>query len=1168
MLLGRITAACLLLATPASAERILVFSKTAGFRHASIPDGVRAVKEIGAANGIDVDATEDAGVFTDANLGQYDGVVFLNTTGDVLNPAQEAAFERFIRDGKGFVGIHSATDTEYEWPWYQALVGAAFGSHPRVQKADIIVEDRTHPSTRHLPPRWQRVDEWYDFRASPTGRVHVLMRLDESTYEGGRMGQDHPVAWCHEYDGGRAWYTAGGHTSEAFLEPDFRQHIAGGLAWVLGREDAAVSATIDRYYDVVTLDDEVTDPMELAIARDGRVFFVERAGVVKVWKPDTKRTVTAGFLDVFDELEDGLLGIALDPDFDRNGWIYLYYSPRGAEPENVLARFTVVGDQIDAESEVVMLRIPTQRDECCHSGGSITFDQQGNLYLSTGDNTSPFASDGYAPIDERPGRMPFDAQKSSANTRDLRGKILRITPQPDGTYRIPSGNLFTDEERGRPEIYIMGCRNPFRIAIDPKTGALCWGDVGPDAGAPRAGRGPAGYDEVNRATGPGNYGWPYVIADNRPYTDYDFATNESAAAPYDVSAPVNESPNGTGAINLPPAQPAWIWYGYDPSAEFPWIGDGERCAMGGPTYRPALLPGPRSPHALPDAFDGKLFLYEWSRDWIKAITVGEDGSVARVEPFLSTETLRRPMDLEIGPDGRMYLIEWGTGFGGANRNSAIRRIDYYQDGRLPPLAQLDAQPTSGPVGLEVAFSAAGSENRSHSGTLSYAWDFDGNGTVDARGPGATHRYPTAGDYVATLTVSGGYGLATTRTVRITVGNTAPGVRIDWPPNGAVAGFGDEIDYVVSASDPEDGPAIRERVEVQTALGHDTHAHPLERYDGHSGSFHTLRDAGHEPDADLFSVLAASVTDDGGRGVSRLTGRDEVILQPRRKQAEHAAEIDEVRIEKTSDTEGGGSCAVFERDGAAIAIDPMHFAGIDAIRARIATGGAGGTLELRAQSRDGELLGTIDATGDAGVALSKGPQQIRIEYFESGGGAGLILRMTGGGMKREVVPAPLFGDGLSYAFYDLDGATFHGSLDRIPDFTHLEPYAIVKRPDINIPSTNGPFADSGRSERVGAIITGTIDLPADGRYEFHLESDDGSRLYVNDELIVDNDGTHAMIERSSAAGWREVTTDVVRPDDTFRLWLVFRAASEGATLRLNWVEFAGPAATGSAPAALR
>ncbi len=216
--------------------RILVFSKTAAFRHASIPDGIRAVTELGAGRWT-VDVTEDASAFTTANLKNYRAVVFLSTTGDVLDATQQKAFEDYIHSGGAWVGVHAATDTEYEWPWYGTLAGAWFAGHPAVnQEATVIVEDRTHRSTRMLPAEWKRLDEWYAFRTNPRSNVHVLASLDEKSYDPGKasMGGDHPTMWCHEFEGGRAWYTAGGHTKESYTEPLFRQNLREGIEWAAG----------------------------------------------------------------------------------------------------------------------------------------------------------------------------------------------------------------------------------------------------------------------------------------------------------------------------------------------------------------------------------------------------------------------------------------------------------------------------------------------------------------------------------------------------------------------------------------------------------------------------------------------------------------------------------------------------------------------------------------------------------------------------------------------------------------------------------------------------------------------------------------------------------------------------------------------------------------------
>ena len=228
---------------PERRGRILIFSKTAGFRHDSIPDGIAALRELLSAR-YDIDASEDSAVFTQENLARYKAVVFLSTTGDILNEAQQRAFESFIRRGGGFAGVHAAADTEHTWPWYGQLVGAYFKTHPEVQESLVRVEDRTHPSTFMLPSEWRRTDEWYVYTSNPRSRVRVLASLDATTIKGVSMGDDHPIAWFHVFEGGRSWYTGGGHTKESFKEPLFRAHLEGGILWAAG--DAEIAAAPER----------------------------------------------------------------------------------------------------------------------------------------------------------------------------------------------------------------------------------------------------------------------------------------------------------------------------------------------------------------------------------------------------------------------------------------------------------------------------------------------------------------------------------------------------------------------------------------------------------------------------------------------------------------------------------------------------------------------------------------------------------------------------------------------------------------------------------------------------------------------------------------------------------------------------------------------------------
>ncbi|WP_440901668.1 ThuA domain-containing protein, partial [Actinosynnema sp.] len=423
------------LAPPAVGEGrfdVLVFSKTAGFRHGSIPSGIAAIERLGEEHDFSVTSTEDAAIFTEAGLAPFETVVFLSTTGDVLNDAQQTAFEAYIGNGGGFAGVHSASDTEYGWEFYGDLVGAYFTSHPQNQTARVLVEDPAHPSTEGLPQSWTRFDEWYNFDRNPRNDVHVLASLDETSYNpgNGAMGDDHPIAWCQEMpDGGRSWYTAMGHTNESFVEAEFLDHLLGGIETTAGVRAHDCAATASSSFEKVALDENTSNPMELEVADDGRVFYIERNGEVRVIERNGQvRTVLT--LNVTTVQEFGLLGIALDPDFSDNGWVYLYWSPTGSSVDKV-SRFTMGTTSIDPASERVVLEVPVQRAQCCHAGGALAFDTQGNLFIATGDNVNPFESQGYTPIDERPNRAAYDAQGTSGNTNDLRGKVLRITPQDD-----------------------------------------------------------------------------------------------------------------------------------------------------------------------------------------------------------------------------------------------------------------------------------------------------------------------------------------------------------------------------------------------------------------------------------------------------------------------------------------------------------------------------------------------------------------------------------------------------------------------------------------------------------------------------------------------------------------------------------------------------------------
>jgi cytochrome c len=331
---------------------------------------------------------------------------------------------------------------------------------------------------------------------------------------------------------------------------------------------------------------------------------------------------------------------------------------------------------LDVASEKVLIHFRTDRKVANHAGGDLNFDTHGNLYASTGDNTFITENESFAPIDERPGREYWDAQRTSANTMDLRGKILRIHPEPDGSYTIPKGNLFPkDGSKGRPEIYVMGVRNPFRFSIDSKNGWVYWGDVGPDAREAKPERGPVGFDEFNQARKAGNFGWPQLVGDNKPYRRYDFGSKQSGEL-FDAQHPVNSSPHNTGGRELPPAQPAFIWYPYTPTSRFPEMGSGARAAMAGPVYH--FDKKLKSDCKLPKEYDDALLIFDWERSLINTVRFDQQGDLKRLEPFLPGMKFKRPICIKLGPEGALYVIEWGSNWYN-NKDAQLVRVEYRQE---------------------------------------------------------------------------------------------------------------------------------------------------------------------------------------------------------------------------------------------------------------------------------------------------------------------------------------------------------------------------------------------------------------------------------------------------------------------------------------------------------
>lgn len=806
------------------AAKILVFSKTTGYQHKSIPEGIKAIQKLGFENGFMVDTTKNAGLFTDENLKSYSAIVFLSTTGNVLNSTQEAAFERYIQAGGGFVGIHAAADTEYDWGWYTKLVGAQFLSHPRgTPEASFIVKDKDFIANKHLKDNvWHRTDELYNYKKI-NPNVNIILTLDESSYEGGENGDFHPIAWYHDYDGGRAFYTGGGHTNESFEETDFIKHILGGIQYAIGKNEnldySKVTSQMppdpDRFSKVTLKEGVFFEPTEMTVLPNNDVLIAERRGGIKLYKESTNQFMEVATLDVYHKTlntpgvnaEEGLMGLQKDPNYATNNWIYVYYSPTGDAWVNRLSRFKFKDDVFDMASEQVILDVNTDREICCHTGGSIAFDANGLLYLSTGDNTTPFneknvkyVNNGFAPLNDLPGHEQYDARRSSGNTNDLRGKILRIKVNDDGAYSIPEGNLFAEgTKKTRPEIYTMGHRNPYRISVDPKKGYLYWGEVGPDATNDEIKtRGPRGYDELGQAQKAGNFGWPLFIADNKPYVDYDYETGKSSIA-FNPKNPINDSKNNTGLITLPEAMPAFVYYPYSKFNDFPQLGSGGRNAMAGPTYYSDMYP---NGGGLPKYYDGKVFVYDWMRGWMMAVSNFEDGTFNKMEPFAPHVKINSAIDMELGPNGKLYILEYGSGWFTQNLDSSLVYITYEAGNRPPVIENAEVDKNSGAVPLTIKAKAEAYDRDGD--TVVFIWDLGNGETKETTEHQITYTYTDIGEYNISLEVKDDKGRETrTNLSSIVAGNSKPVVTIDLiGGNTSTFASGTPLKYKVTVTDPD------------------------------------------------------------------------------------------------------------------------------------------------------------------------------------------------------------------------------------------------------------------------------------------------------------------------------------------------------------------------------
>ncbi|MEO9326257.1 PKD domain-containing protein [Nocardioides sp. C4-1] len=813
--------------------------------------------------------------------------------------------------------------------------------------------------------------------------------------------------------------------------------------------------------------------MELTVAPDGRVFFITRAGDIQMYDPadgSIEIIMLAAQLDVWSGLEDGGLGITLDPDFATNNHIYVYYAPQPKSLNaNRLSRLTLEENaqtgavSISKASEKVILHVGTQRNICCHSAGSLQFDGEGVLHLTTGDNTSSSDNGGFSPHDERPGRNDYDAQDSAGNTNDLRGKMLRIIPRADDlgdenppesstgmSYDIPDGNLFgeggkyptakyptADAAKTRPEIYVMGLRNPYRLGTDPESDAVYWGEVGPDSRSNDPGRGPRHQEEFNRTTEAMNGGWPYCggeVGDDLTkqdfggaYVDWDFVTNTAKKNPdgslkrFPCNDPngmtgVNDSPNNTGLTDLPPMTDAWIPYSTSAPFKYPQV-EGST-PTGAQVYRQSRNTMTKDT-AFPAHFEGSVFISEMSRGWIKEVRTNPDGSIASINTFM--QGFFAPGDMEFGPDGSLYVLEYGSGFFSGSPDTKLVRIDYAVNGSAPQV-KVAATPSEGKTPLTVTFSSAGTVDPDGD-TMTYSWDFDNNGTPDSSAANPTYTYSAAGDYSATLKVTDSTGKTATGQVIVNVGNTRPVLDFTAPIDGGFFAPGDDVDYDVTVTDGEETVDCA-RVEVSEGLGHDIHAHPLQSEFGCAGTMTMSDSTDHGEDANIYGQLAATYTDRGGSNGANgpLTGRDLITLQPKRKQAEHSngrSGVSETGYDDKSGTRpGAGGIITGMGNNDHISYNPMSLSGMSSIAVTYSGNpAAGAAIEVRAGAANGPVAARIPLNGGTqGLYYYKTVTgEITSRVADQGGrplffvytGSGEMnfdeVRFTGSGIASNVAP---------------------------------------------------------------------------------------------------------------------------------------------------------------------
>lgn len=540
----------------------------------------------------------------------------------------------------------------------------------------------------------------------------------------------------------------------------------------------------------------LADAMGMDVLDDGSVILIERPGGVVLVSPEGRSTRLGRIkAAVFGEV--GLMGVVFDPDFRRTQAFHVFYSPEEKKSVMRLSRMVVRDGRIDPAREKVIIEVPIDQEGAIHLGGGIARDARGRVLIGVGDNSPPIPE---LPIDQRPGKFMADALRSAGNTQDLRGKVLRIEPLAEGGYRIPGGNLFQDPSKGRPEIFAMGCRNPFRVMCDHATGEVMWGDVGVNVD-PRCGITPSGYDEINRTNTPGNFGWPLFSGPNEPFTSFDFETRKVGPR-FNPAHPVNFSRNNTGARDLPPARGAALWYSSVASERWPALGSGSRSVVCGPVVRVA---GGANGERIHERYHGKLLVADWMRNWVVACDMKDDGTLGDAEPFAQHLVFRRPMDLRMAPDGTLLVLEYGDRWNGNNDGTLSRLV--YRRGNRAPVARASANPPAGKSGVVVRLDASASTD-ADGDTLRHEWRDAAGAVVPGEGPVREVKPGATGVHAYTVTVTDARGATGSARVEVRVGNAMPVVEIKVPEGGTYFDWNQPLLLSAEVTDEEDGSTAK------------------------------------------------------------------------------------------------------------------------------------------------------------------------------------------------------------------------------------------------------------------------------------------------------------------------------------------------------------------------